>query len=328
MRSGETAARRAVRRWPWIALPLALAAFAVGFAATWSLGGWRGAMQRITAFASAAESAPASSPSLTTIAPAAALPEVSASVPAASVPVSLDPAGAAREVAPAAAAAPTPERVTDLAAALERRAAGASNAEALAAALEAWSAADSTRSLEVPGVDDALDLLAAHGLGAFPLAEVDLERLRSIGLPALLFVAAGDGSSRVVTVVHLEGDDADLAGVLEGASARVSREDLARAWAGEAWIVWREFEALPEVLRVGDAGEGVSWLQRSLAELGFSPGPASGRFDAATELAVRAFQADQQLEPDGTVGPLTKISLYRALGRYGSPQVSERGDAG
>ncbi|MCZ7617048.1 MAG: peptidoglycan-binding protein [Myxococcota bacterium] len=74
------------------------------------------------------------------------------------------------------------------------------------------------------------------------------------------------------------------------------------------------------------------WLQTGLSELGFLPGEPSGVFDRSTELAVRAFQNDHRLPADGTVGPLTKMSLYRALGRYESPDLVTRiavvGDAG
>src|SRR5690606_27659006 len=133
--------------------------------------------------------------------------------------------------------------------------------------------------------------------------------------------AAADDVPRVLLLRRIEGDEVELIGVAENGPVRVSADALESAWAGETYVVWREFEPLPPLLRAGDRGDGVAWLQNALAELGFAADGAVGVFDASTELAVRAFQADHQLIPDGEVGPLTKMSLYRALGRYGAPEV-------
>lgn len=55
-------------------------------------------------------------------------------------------------------------------------------------------------------------------------------------------------------------------------------------------------------LRQGSRGEEVKRLQSRLKELGFSPGTIDGDFGAATEAAVRAFQASEGLLVDGIVG--------------------------
>ena len=47
-----------------------------------------------------------------------------------------------------------------------------------------------------------------------------------------------------------------------------------------------------------------------------------GEFDVQTLAAVLAFQHSHSLEPDGGVGPRTKMALYRALQRYPLPRVA------
>jgi general secretion pathway protein A len=277
--------------------------------------------------------------------PAAQAAPVSAAAPASADPIGVpavaaaDPpaetlappvapqAAAAPEVAPKPAA-PAPARVADLGRALALHPPAETNADAIAAVLAAWSVPDGSPAPAVASLDDAERILGAHGLGVLPITGADLERLRAIDHPALLAVAADDGGSRLVALRRIDGEDVELGGVLPGALAIVSAGELGHRWNGEAYVVWRDFEPLPELMRPGDSGAGVSWLQRSLSQLGFSPGPASGVFDASTELAVRAFQADRHLEADGTVGPLTKMSLYRALGRYAAPDVVAHADAG
>jgi hypothetical protein len=56
-------------------------------------------------------------------------------------------------------------------------------------------------------------------------------------------------------------------------------------------------------LRRGDSGDLVKTVQRKVSV------PASGNFDADTEAAVRQFQRDHGLVPDGIVGPRTWATL-------------------
>ena len=60
----------------------------------------------------------------------------------------------------------------------------------------------------------------------------------------------------------------------------------------------------------GSEGEAVRKLQNRLASLGYKPGYTDGRFGAATEAAVMAYQANNSLTVDGKAGPATQRSLY------------------
>jgi hypothetical protein len=62
------------------------------------------------------------------------------------------------------------------------------------------------------------------------------------------------------------------------------------------------------------SGPDVLEVQRRLAELGYSPGPLDGIYGVATATAVRAFQAAEQLDADGIVGPATRAALEAADG--------------
>lgn len=60
---------------------------------------------------------------------------------------------------------------------------------------------------------------------------------------------------------------------------------------------------------VGDQGQDVAAIQNQLDALGYNAGTADGDFGGKTMIAVRAFQRDHGLEPDGVIGDTT----YRAL---------------
>jgi N-acetylmuramoyl-L-alanine amidase len=62
------------------------------------------------------------------------------------------------------------------------------------------------------------------------------------------------------------------------------------------------------------SGDDVLTLQERLLELGFDPGRPAGIFDERTEAALRAFQREYGLVPDGLCGPATLRSL-KQLGR-------------
>ncbi|MEL1133639.1 glycosyl hydrolase family 18 protein [Desulfitobacterium sp. THU1] len=65
------------------------------------------------------------------------------------------------------------------------------------------------------------------------------------------------------------------------------------------------------ILRRGSRGSDVSEVQARLSELGYLPGPIDGIFGVRTEAAVKQFQRDRGLIPDGIVGPLTYNALFQ-----------------
>jgi N-acetylmuramoyl-L-alanine amidase len=71
------------------------------------------------------------------------------------------------------------------------------------------------------------------------------------------------------------------------------------------------------------AGDDVLTLQRRLLDLGFNVGKLDGRYGHRTEGAVRDFQRNVGLPPDGTCGPGTFKALARLapMVRGGSPNV-------
>lgn len=75
-------------------------------------------------------------------------------------------------------------------------------------------------------------------------------------------------------------------------------------------IVTRNPYPVPKrTLQYGDIGNDVKWLQWELNDLGYNCGDIDGDFGGKTEGAVKAFQSDNGLDPDGIVGPLTWNAL-------------------
>jgi hypothetical protein len=149
----------------------------------------------------------------------------------------------------------------------------------------------------------------------------DLARL---DVPGLIRLRGRDGALHTAVLRHIEAADAELEALLADKPVRVSAAELDARWAGSGYAVWRDFEGLPPLLRSGDSGTGVAFVQRALARLGHYAGEDHGSFDADTERAVLAFQADAGLPPDGAVGPVTQVRLYHALPDYRMPLLAFR----
>jgi general secretion pathway protein A len=310
-----------------IAAALAAAAVALLAGALYWIGGPQEALRRLEALRAGEAIAV-----VTPVAVEAPVEPVAIEPPAVATPppveIAAPPAAAPEAAAPAA---PTPARVDDLARALAQRSPGATAAASYAALLRAWSLAPPEPPPELLSFPELVGALVQHDLGVFSFTATDLDQLRVLDHPVLLGIEAADGVRRIVALAQLGDGEAELEGVVASGTVRVPVEELQRYWLGDAHLVWRDFEPLPDLLRPGDGGESVLWLQRALGEIGYATDPTSGYFDAATAQAVRAFQSDRGLDPDGAVGPLTKMAIYRALGRYAVPHVAQTaavGDAG
>lgn len=75
------------------------------------------------------------------------------------------------------------------------------------------------------------------------------------------------------------------------------------------------------ILKNGMEGADVKELQLALIKLGYDCGKwgADGEFGDATEMAVRRFQTQEDLTPDGEAGPQTFAALNKALKKLTAP---------
>ena len=71
-----------------------------------------------------------------------------------------------------------------------------------------------------------------------------------------------------------------------------------------------------ETLKPGSRGPDVKLIQSLLVKIGYNPGVIDGIFGQQTREAVREFQLDNGLEPDGVVGPITWNDFERFLRGY------------
>lgn len=154
----------------------------------------------------------------------------------------------------------------------------------------------------------------------------NFETLGRINLPVILEVFTPDApASRYVVLAAIHADGTGTILWDTNASARVDLQALDESWRRRAFVFWQDVEPLGEVVKEGDAGEHVRWLQARLHELGYLQEAPSGTYDPATRRAVAAFQQAYNLHPDGVVGPRTRMVLYSRLPTYATPNLTSRG---
>ena len=78
-----------------------------------------------------------------------------------------------------------------------------------------------------------------------------------------------------------------------------------------------------ETLRLGSRGPNVKLIQSLLARIGYDPGVIDGFFGQQTLEAVREFQLDNGLEPDGIVGPSSWGRFEKFLRGYDTYTVRQ-----
>jgi general secretion pathway protein A len=154
----------------------------------------------------------------------------------------------------------------------------------------------------------------------------NFDGLRSANLPCLLeMFIPQELRPRYAVLTKLSDNEATIL-YGEGQSLEVPLQLLDEFWLRRAFVFWQEFEKLGEILRAGDYGGGVTWLQSGLKMMGFYTGDLSGVFDGATEKSVRRFQQENNLLLDGVVGPKTRLVLYAQMKQYSMPRLDDGGN--
>ena len=122
----------------------------------------------------------------------------------------------------------------------------------------------------------------------------------------------GITSHNNISVAFRKGDHTDPGEgfPIEGYIAMVKKElGLTKAGSNGSPAVkvdrWKVLQDDPPTLRRGSEGWEVKRLQTLLAERGYDPGEANGKFGPETERAVRELQEESDLVVDGIAGPMT-----------------------
>ncbi|WP_374354874.1 AAA family ATPase [Chitinimonas sp.] len=139
-----------------------------------------------------------------------------------------------------------------------------------------------------------------------------LDELRQLNRPALLYLNDEQGQALHGVLLQLAKDSATL--VVAGHPQTISLSALAAHWSGRYTLLWRAPAYLPDNFRGKESGQAIAWLARQLALSEGKPADSKPprQLDDAMRDAIRRFQFDHGLPPDGQVGAQTLIRLSAA----------------
>lgn len=149
------------------------------------------------------------------------------------------------------------------------------------------------------------------------VVNMKMERILKLGYPTIFEVKDGMKQG-YVSVVGVWGKRM-YTDVTTG--QWVEKEWLVKYWSGEAYIFWKDIRNIKNILKRGDKGGDVSWLQEALSEIGYSGREATAYFGKDTEKSLILFQSANLLDGTGELDDPTKMILYKHTGNHETPAM-------
>lgn len=133
--------------------------------------------------------------------------------------------------------------------------------------------------------------------------------LREVNLPAV--VALEDQGERFYAVIRHWGAKVEL--WLGEQSMLVSEQWLGQRWQGEFQVLWQPPQGFDGVLKQGNQGHAVYWLEQSLSLIQGQAPRQTFSFDQQLSQQVRQFQQQNNLNADGIAGVFTLLRLNQQI---------------
>ncbi|WP_434340512.1 ExeA family protein [Motilimonas cestriensis] len=134
----------------------------------------------------------------------------------------------------------------------------------------------------------------------------NLEQLKTMNHPAVVKMRDTNQQPYYATLAKLY-RGVEL--LVDGSHIRVSESWFNAHWTGEYTLLWKAPLQFKEYLKRGDQGLAVSWLSESLSLLQSNNVTITDHFDLTVEQALKQFQQQEQLIPDGIAGTKTLLQL-------------------
>lgn len=176
------------------------------------------------------------------------------------------------------------------------------------------SLADNYDFFRLAALQNGFELLRVKG---------DLALLLSLDLPAILELrVSSDPPLRFAAVLAIDQSAVRLQARPGRTPITVAAETVGRIWTGTAYIPWKNFFNYTGVAPITASDDTIAALKKHLREIGFDQIPATPGYDPRTRTVVKKLQEKHGIEPDGLIGPMTKIILYNAHGTLQIPNLS------
>ncbi len=146
--------------------------------------------------------------------------------------------------------------------------------------------------------------------------------LARIGYPAILELSPSDGTKSYLVFGGLTQEYA-LVADSSGSLVEVPTTALEKIWNGRAILPWKNVHRLRIPVPYLKASPEQTTLSHLLVAAGVLKNDQTRNVPAVLTEAVKRFQANQGLEPDGIIGAQTLLLLYRSSGELRLPTLKK-----
>jgi general secretion pathway protein A len=221
---------------------------------------------------------------------------------------------------------PSLPAVSDLGDVLEKVSRRSSRALAMKAVIDLWPGNSENGPLPLDMEDDQVFFKVAARQNGLLVQRVqgDWDPLLNLNLPAVLeFYLQGGGLPRYLTLAKINDEGVILLGGMAEGGIQVDKDQLTSYWSRVAYLAWKDFLNLPEVLSPQSSGDAVLTLKLFMQEIGYKDIEITPIYDERTMKVVKQIQQKYGIRTDGIVGPMTKIALYNEKASLGIPHLVE-----
>ena len=197
---------------------------------------------------------------------------------------------------------------------------------ALATIISLWKTEASVPGSEFSTLEDdeSYFVLASRKNGFFIQAlKNNFDLAKRMNLPFILEIYWPEKMALVyLAVTRIENQQIFLAGRPGDKGLSLSWADLTKIMGETAYIPWKNFYGYDGIIPGSAPADTVLTLKMHLRDMGFSEIEINGVYDYTTRKVIQTLQRKYQIQPDGLVGPLTKIALYNETPSLNMPHIS------
>jgi len=150
----------------------------------------------------------------------------------------------------------------------------------------------------------------------------NLGALLRLDYPAVLeLTMPGTRGRRFISLVGVENEHLLVAPPITGRTS-LSFIEIEKHWAGQGFLLWKDFSNLLTSISPGSKGDQIKKLQDLLSKAGVYSRPLTGVYDNDTLTAIKEFQSSKGIEQDGIVGGQTLMLLYQSIDHFDVPRLT------
>jgi len=147
-----------------------------------------------------------------------------------------------------------------------------------------------------------------------------------LNLPAIFeFTLPGGSGPYFLTLGRINESTLTFLTDVKGERIDVSPDEVDRFATGIVYIPWTNFFEYDGITPISGEEQGIRTLKQILERIGYRHLTQDPIYDSETESAVKEIQSRHGIDPDGLVGPLTKMVLYNELPGLDIPHIREQG---